>query len=195
MAAYAQTKTRLTPQEYLGIERQAEQKSEYLHGEMFAMAGATRKHNIITTNLVRELSLHLKGRPCEVYPNDMRVKISKTGLYTYPDVIVVCGEPQFEDESEDTLLNPLVLFEVLSSFTEAYDRGAKFGHYRRIDTLQEYVLVSQTKPFVEHYLRQPNGAFWTFSDAAELDAALELASLQCQLALAEIYAKVKFTEE
>src|SRR5437867_12261501 len=136
-------KTHLSPEEYLSLDRKSEVRSEYFDGDMVAMSGGSREHNLIVTNLVRELSLHLKGRPCEVYPSNMRVKISATGLYTYPDVVVVCSDPQFEDESVDTLINPTLIAEVLSDSTEAYDRGAKFAHYRKIDSLLEYLLVSQ----------------------------------------------------
>jgi Uma2 family endonuclease len=187
----AETIHTLTPQEYLTIEREQPTKSEFLNGEMFALAGATEAHNLIITNLVRELSSQLKGRPCKVYPNDMRVNIPRTGLYTYPDVIVVCGQPEFEDEHRDTLLNPIVLIEVLSPSTEAYDRGAKFGHYRSIATLREYVLVSQTTALLEYYERQDNGLFWTFSEARGLDVTLELPAIDCRLLLAEMYDKVE----
>src|ERR1700750_1609066 len=115
----------LTPEEYLSIERKAEGRSEYLKGEMFAMVGASRAHNLIVTNLTRELSQQLKGKPCEVYPNDMRVRIPAMGLYTYPDVVVACGTPLFEDDHVDTLLNPTLIVEVLSESTESYDRGKK----------------------------------------------------------------------
>src|SRR5437667_7846427 len=138
----SERKTHLSPEEYLALERKAPVRSEYLDGDMVAMSGGSREHNLIVTNIVRELSNQLKGRPCEVYPSNMRVKVSATGLYTYPDV-VVCGKPQFEDANVDTLTNPTLIAEVLSDSTEAYDREAKFGHYRKIDSLLEYLLVSQ----------------------------------------------------
>jgi Uma2 family endonuclease len=184
-----QPKPSLSPEEYLAIERHAETRSEYLDGEMFAMTGGSRKHNLIVTNVVRELSLQLKKRPCEVYPNDQRVRIPETGLYTYPDIVVVCGEPRFEDESFDTLLNPVLIVEVLSHTTEAYDRGKKFESYRTIDSLAEYVLVAQNEPRVEQFLRQ-DGNQWLFTAVAGLDATLSLSSIQCGLALAEIFDKV-----
>src|SRR5437588_10225707 len=122
-------KIHLTPEEYLALERKAQVRSEYLDGDMVAMSGGSREHNLIVGNIVGELSLQLKGHPYEVYPSDMRVKVSATGLYTYPDIMIVYGEPHLEDQRRDTLLNPVVIFEVLSESTESYDRGAKFAHY------------------------------------------------------------------
>jgi Uma2 family endonuclease len=148
---------RLTEAEYLEIERTAEWKSEFFNGEMFAMAGATPEHVLIAGNVAAELRLQLRGRPCRVYPVDLRVKVSDTGLYTYPDVVVVCGEPRFDELRGDTLLNPTLIVEVLSSSTEAYDRGDKFAHYRRLDSLQEYVLVAQDRCRIERFLRQKEG--------------------------------------
>lgn len=190
----AQTVKKMTPQEYLVMERQNEYKSEYLNGEIFAMAGASEAHNLVSTNVLREFSTHLKKRPCRVYPGDMRVRIPQTGLYTYPDVTVVCGKPEFEDERRDTLLNPTLIVEVLSPSTEAYDRGAKFGHYRKLESLQEYVLISQEKPLIEKYLRQTGMPFWVLSEAEGLDAALEFSSIDCRLELAEVYEKVEFVQ-
>lgn len=161
-------KARFTPQQYLALERAAETKSEFFNGEIFAMAGASREHNLIATNVVRELSAQLKGRPCETYPGDMRVKVSETGLYTYPDVVVVCGEPRFEDEHGDTLLNPTLVVEVLSPSTEAYDRGEKSSHYRRLASLAEYVLIAQDRCHVERYARRPDG-LWLLAEARGLD--------------------------
>ena len=133
----SQVKVYYTPDEYLALERKAEYKSEYFGGEIFAMTGASRKHNLVAGNIFAALHLQLKKRPCEIYPSDMRVKVSPTGLYTYPDVAVVCGEPMFDDEQKDTLLNPTVLVEVLSKSTASYDRGEKFEHYRKIKSLAE----------------------------------------------------------
>lgn len=185
-----QTRRRFTPEEYLALERQSETKSEYFAGEIFAMGGASRGHNLIVTNCVRELSLQLKSLPCRVYPSDMRVKVNPTGLYAYPDVVVTCGAERFDDQQKDTLLNPIVLIEVLSESTEAYDRGEKFGHYRRLDGLAEYLLIAQDKPHVEHYVRQPDGQ-WLFSEADGLDGVVLLPSIECRLALAEVYHKVE----
>ncbi|MCL4204088.1 MAG: Uma2 family endonuclease [Pirellulaceae bacterium] len=182
----------LTPQEYLSRERRAETKSEYLRGEMFAMSGASREHNLIATNVSAELQQQLRERPCEVYQADMRVKVSPTGLYTYPDVTVVCGEPQFEDAEVDTLLNPTVLVEVLSPTTADYDRGGKFTHYRRLASLQEYVLISQDRPLVEHYVRR-GADEWLLTEQRGLDEVLVLPSIGCQIPIAEIYRKVSLT--
>ncbi|MBI5016123.1 MAG: Uma2 family endonuclease [Deltaproteobacteria bacterium] len=181
---------RMTPKEYLEAERKADLKSEYLAGEVFAMAGAGESHNLIVANLIVGLGTQLRKRPCRVYPSDMRVLVRETGLYTYPDVAVVCGEPRFLDDRRDTLLNPTLLVEVLSESTEAYDRGKKFEHYREIESLQEYLLVSPTEPSLERFLRQEAGT-WLFSEARGLGAAAELASIGCTLMLAEVYEKVE----
>jgi Uma2 family endonuclease len=180
-----------TPAEYLERERKAECKSAYLAGRIYAMSGATRRHNLIATNMVREIGVQLKGRPCEVYGSDMRVRVDESGLYTYPDVTVVCGTPRFEDAQEDTLLNPTVLVEVLSRTTEAYDRGDKFAHYRTLDSLTDYVPIAQTKPRIERYTRQPDGR-WLLTEVTDLQGAVHLDSIDCTLSLAEIYAKVTF---
>ena len=180
--------TYLTPEEYLATERQNEYKSEYIDGEMVAMTGTTREHNLITINLGREVSLQLKGRPCEAYTNEMRVRIPKRG-YVYPDMIIVCGEPRFEDSHLDTLLNPNVLVEVLSESTERYDRGKKFSFYQTIKSLAEYVLIAQDEYKVEQYARQPDGR-WLLSSYRSLEDVVELASVQCTLALREVYDKV-----
>lgn len=184
-------KQRLSVQDYLAIERHSETRNEYLDGEMFAMTGATRWHNLIVASLTRDLGVQLKGRPCELYPNEIRVHIPATGLYTYPDVTVVCGEPRFEDTELDTLLNPTLIIEVLSPTTEVYDRGKKFEHYQTIESLAEYVLVAQDKPRVEQFVRQ-DGNRWLLSTAAGLEGSLVLPSIQCTLALAEVYDKIAF---
>jgi Uma2 family endonuclease len=183
-------KIHLTPEEYLALERKAEVRSEYLDGDMVAMSGGSREYNLIVGNIVSQLNIQLKGRPCEVYPSDMRVKVSATGLYTYPDVTVVCGEPRLEDPRRDTLLNPVVVFEVLSESTESYDRGAKFAQYRKIPSLVEYVLVSQREYAIEHYIRQENGP-WVRSEAAGLNDRLELPSIQASIELAAVYERIQ----
>jgi Uma2 family endonuclease len=185
----SQPKTYLTPEEYLVIERRNEYKSEYIDGEMVAMTGASRRHNLITVNIAREISSQLRGRPCEGYISDMRVRVPSARDYTYPDVVVVCGEPQFEDDYVDTLLNPTVLIEVLSDSTECYDRGRKFGLYRTVESLAEYVLVAQDEYRVEQYVKQPDGR-WLLSDHRSPEASVELASIQCALMLSEVYEKV-----
>ena len=181
----------LSPEDYLALERSAEFKSEYFDGEIFAMAGASESHNLIVINTIRELSIQLKKRPCKVYANDMRVRVSPTGLFTYPDVMVVCGQAQFDDSHLDTLLNPTLIVEVLSDSTEAYDRGRKFEHYRKLESLAEYVLITQHRPHVESYRRQPDQR-WVFAESDGLDSSLPLDAIDCELALAEIYDKVEF---
>jgi Uma2 family endonuclease len=180
----------VTPGEYLELERKSEFRNEYIAGRIFAMSGASKRHNLISVNLVREISSQMRGRACEVFAIDIRVKVSPTGMYTYPDVVAVCGESRFEDAHTDTLLNPMVIMEVLSESTEAYDRGEKFAHYRRLDTLREYVLVAQDKVRVEHYVR--DGEQWVLSEISDPDRTLHLASVDCHVALAEIYEKVEF---
>ncbi len=188
----AEPTVKLTPQEYLVMERQREYKTEYSDGYVLAMAGASRWHNMIVTNLVGELRAQLKKKPCEIYPSDMRVWIPRFKKYTYPDVVVVCGKPEFQDEHRDTLLNPTILIEVLSSSTAAYDRGEKFKMYRTLDTLQEYLLISQDAPLLERYVRQEGTRFWMLSDAEGPDAQMELSAIECSLSLAEVYDKVEF---
>lgn len=185
-----QPKTHLTPEEYLAIERKAEYKSEYFNGEMFVMAGASERHALIVTNVVAELRGQLRHRPCTVYSTDLRVRVSPTGLYTYPDVIVVCGQAQFADDQKDTLLNPTLIVEVLSESTKDYDRGGKFEHYRSLASLSEYVLIAQDKYHVEHFVRQPDNR-WLLWETNRLEDTIHLPSIECALALIEVYDKVE----
>lgn len=187
-------KSHLTPEEYLEIERKAEYKSEYYGGEMFAMSGARRAHNLIAVNVASELRDQLRRRSCEVYPSDMRVRVSATGLYTYPDVVVVCSKPEFADDAMDSLVNPTVLVEVLSPTTEAYDRGRKFEHYRKIESLCQYLLVASDRVSVELFTRQEGGQ-WLLSSAAEPEDEIGLESIECRLRVADIYDKVQFEVE
>lgn len=187
--------TYLTPEEYIALEREALPdpeiiRSEYLNGEIIAMSGASRAHNLITGNIFGELRTLLKGSGCETYTNNMRVSTPLTTSYFYPDVVVVCEEPRFEDDVFDTLLNPIILVEVLSPSTEAYDRGEKFAHYRQLTSLQEYILVAQDQVRVEHYRRQEKQ--WIFTDFQNLEEILPLISIQCELPLREIYELVTF---
>jgi Uma2 family endonuclease len=186
----SQPKLRLTPEEYLTLEREAEYKSEYFAGEVFAMAGASARHVLIVTNVVAELRNQLKRRPCTVYSTDLRVRVSATGLYTYPDAVVVCGTPQWADNQQDTLLNPTLLVEVLSESTKDYDRGGKFEHYRTLDSLTEYLLVAQDKVHVEHFVRQPDHR-WILSETNNLSDTITLEAIGCTLDLAEVYDKVE----
>ena len=185
------SKTLLTPEQYLEIERKAEFKSEYYQGEMFAMAGAREGHNLIVVNLGAELRQQLRKRPCRTYVNDMRVRVSATGMYTYPDAIVVCGEPQFLDETRDTLLNPTLIVEVLSPSTEFYDRVRKFEHYSSVESVTEYLLVASERVRAELYTRQPDGR-WLLTTASRMEDSLDLQSVGVHLALADLYEKVEF---
>jgi len=187
-------KQKLTPEEYLEFERKSEMKHEYFDGEICAMSGAKWNHNIVAWNISGELRQKLKGRKCSVCPGDMRVFVPETGLYTYPDLVVVCGEPKFKDNVFDTLLNPILLIEVLSESTESYDRGKKFQHYRSIESLQEYVLVSQDEARIEKYVKSGDG-FWMLSEAVGLNSEIEFASIECRIALAEVYDKIDFSDE
>ncbi len=187
-------KRKLTPEEYLEIERKAEYKSEYFDGEIFAMAGANRNHCLICANLSGLFWQHLKGKDFEAYSSKMRMFVAETNFYTYPDVVVVCGEPMFQDKVFDTLLNPTLLIEVLSESTESYDRGKKFQHYRSIESLREYVLVSQDEARIEKYLKQGDG-FWVLSEAFGLDTKIKLDAIDCELALSEVFDKVNFSDE
>jgi Uma2 family endonuclease len=183
-------RTVYTPEEYLALERKAEYKSELINGEIYAMSGGSKEHNRITLNLATVLTQQFKGRPCDVFSSDMRVKVSPTGAYTYPDVVAVCGGSTFEDDKLDTLTNPTVIAEVLSPSTEAYDRGEKFAHYRRLPSLQEYLLISQDRVSVEHYLRR--GSEWILTDFRDLEDTLRLPTIDCSVPLREIYDKVEF---
>lgn len=188
-----QPKRFITPEEYLVLERASEARHEYYAGEMFAMGGASRAHVLIVGNLIASLTLQLRGKPCEVLGIDMRVKLDKSGLYTYPDIAVACGDIKFEDRHLDTLINPTVIIEVLSPSTEAYDRGKKFEKYRELESLQEYLLVAQDRVHVEHYRRQNDGE-WILAETSILDASLRLPTIDCQLALRDVYDKVDLSE-
>ena len=188
MVANAQKKW--TVEEYLAFEQSSEEKHEYYAGEIFAMSGASREHNLIVTNTVVSLGGQLSNKPCEVYPSDMRVKVNAI-KYNYPDVSVVCGEPLFAEGKFDTLLNPSVIIEVLSDSTEDYDRGTKFKHYMGITSLQEYILIAQDEVRVDHYTRQAEGD-WRLLVSKSLEAVMQLPSINCTLLLADVYRKVTF---
>ncbi len=179
----------LTPEEYLAIERKAEYRSEYYAGEMFALAGASRRHNRIVSNLVIRLGIQLEDTPCNIYSTDLKVKIPATGLYTYPDVVVTCGEELFDGVETDVLLNPILIIEVLSDSTEAYDRGKKFGYYQQLSSLKEYVLVAQDTHKIERYIRQSDEQ-WLYSEAHTPEDTIIFSSIECRIALKNIYAKV-----
>lgn len=191
----AQPKHKWTVEEYLAFERDSEERHEFYEGEIFALTGASENHILITTNIVITLGSQLSKNPCKVYATDMRVRVSKSGLYTYPDVAVICDKPQFTDETPPSLINPILIIEVLSPTTENYDRGKKFQHYRKVESLQEYLLIAQDTPRIEHYVRQADGRWLLFSDKSELSEAVELPSIGCNLALADVYNKVTLEDE
>ena len=191
MSALPQESTRMTEAEYLAFERTSEIKHEYLDGQIYAMTGASQAHNQICFNVGGILYRQLSQKPCQGYPSDMRVKVQATGLYTYPDLSVVCGDSQLADGEFDTLLNPTLIIEVLSPSTESYDRGKKFQHYRQLESLQDYVLIAQDSPRIERFTRQTDDT-WLLTDAVGMDAALDLPSIGCTLTLADVYQKVTF---
>jgi Uma2 family endonuclease len=185
--------TRLTPEQYLEIERKAEFKSEYYKGEMFAMAGAGYAHNLITANVIATLNQQLRSSPCRALPGDMRIHVAASELYTYPDASVVCGEPRFLGDRTDTLLNPTLIVEVLSPSTESYDRGRKFEHYRSIESVAEYLLISADRMNAESYARQADGR-WLLTAVSQPAGSLELQSIGVRLTLADLYDKVDLTQ-
>lgn len=179
-----------TPAEYIAMEEAAVTKSEYINGRIYAMSGASYPHIIITGNTFREIGNQLGESECEVFNSDMRIKISTTESYVYPDITVACGEKSFDSTLSATLRNPKVVIEVLSPSTEAYDRGDKFAHYQLLPSLQEYVLISQNKVRIERYTR--DGDEWKYIILDHLDATMHLASLNCHIPLRIIYRKVEF---
>lgn len=187
MAAIA--KSFISETEYLEIERKAEFKSEYHKGEIFAMAGATKEHNKIVAALIGELYAFLKGKGCDVFPSDLRVYNQDNGLYTYPDVTIVCGKEEYLDDKFDTLLNPTVIFEVLSPSTEDYDRGTKFKLYRTIPSLKNYVIISSTEYSAEVYTRA-EGDKWILSTTKNNDLSITISVIDYEMVLADVYAQV-----
>lgn len=179
----------ITPEQYLAIERQWEIKHQYYAGEMFAKTGASEEHNLISANVLAAIHQQFRNRACKLYSSDMRDKISDTGLYTYPDVVATCDTAEFEDSEVDSLLNPLLLAEVFSESTEAYNRGKKFEHYRKIASSRECVLIAQDRHRLERYARQ-DGRSWALSDCDSLETEIELTSIGCRLAMADVYDKV-----
>ena len=189
VAIREQDPLRMTEAEYLAFERESDIRHEYIDGYVVAMAGASRAHNIICANLSRVIGNQILDKNCELYQSDMRVKTLAVD-YTYPDITVVCDEPDFTDDSNMILLNPLLIIEVLSPSTERHDRGRKFQDYRDIQSLQEYVLISQDNPRIERFTRQND--VWVFADASLLDETIELPSIACVLNLEDVYHKVNF---
>lgn len=184
----------ISEEEYLTMERESPVKHEYFNGEIFSMAGSSNEHNLITSNIITSLNIQLRKRDCRVYPPDMRVHIPKTGLFTYPDATVVCGKPQFlPDERLDTLTNPILIVEVLSDSTEGYDKGVKFDNYRSLESLREYVLISQNAKRVTRFTKQTDGS-WNLTDFIGEKTEIELSSIECLLTTDDIYDKVDFAE-
>jgi Uma2 family endonuclease len=185
---------RMTVSEYFAHERTALNKSEFYDGEIFAMAGASVPHNSIKENLSGEFHARLKGSSCQSFSSDQRVLVDRTGLYTYPDLVIVCGELQFDPLNEDTITNPQVIFEVLSDSTERYDRTTKFRMYQQIPSLQEYILVSQHEPVCERFVRQADGT-WALRAFVGREATLELVTVDAQVKLADIFARTVLPSE
>lgn len=187
---YPSVQTLYKPEDYLIAERKATIKSEYLSGEILTMPGASLAHAQITLDIATELNNQLRGKDCQVVTNDVRVKTSPKIAYFYPDVVVFCGEPQFEDNTFDTLLNPVLIIEVLSPSTEKYDKGEKFEYYQQIQTLKEYILVSQDIVHVEHY--KLNNTGWTLQTFSAFQDVLIFSSIGCKLSLRDIYTRIIF---
>jgi Uma2 family endonuclease len=181
------SKPHIRPEEYLEQERKAGFKSEYCNGETFAMAGASIRHALIITNLVSEFGTRLRGGPCKVFSTDLRLAVSPAGPYTYPDVMVVCGKEELLDQKSDTLLNPILLIEVLSDSTKDYDRGEKFEQYRRLKSLREYWTVAQDKIHIEQHVRQ-HGQQWLLTEYFGANShKLKSDALGIEIGVAEIY--------
>lgn len=183
----------IAEEEYLEAERKAPYKSEYFDGQVFAMSGASRWHSLISGNTFREASTALLGR-CEVHGSDMRLRVPETRLYTYPDMTVVCGDPQFAGKKQDILLNPVLIVEVLSDSTEEYDRGDKFLHYKTIPSLQEYVLIAQRQPAIEQYAKVSN-AEWRIVSVDGTVGRIRFSSVDVELTFDQIYRGVTFPKD
>jgi Uma2 family endonuclease len=187
----SQPRSKPSREEYLAMERLAECKSEYLDGEVFAMSGAGETHNLIAGNLFAILRAHLRGGSCRAYVSDLRVFVPSTALYTYPDVTVACGERKFADAEVDTLLNPTLIAEVLSPFTENWDRGRKFECYQSIPSLHHYLLIAQDRIHVDLFTRQHNSG-WLLTSTSKLDQSIRLDALECLIPATELYESVDF---
>ncbi len=195
---------RYTVEEYLALERESEERHEYLDGQILAMAGESPEHADICSNLSGILNPTLRGKPCRVWSKDMKVRsgpvpqnpYSTRGFFSYPDLLVVCGDPQFHDEYRDVLINPVVIIEVLSSSTEAFDRGEKFRRYRTFNpSLTDYLVVAQNQPLIEHFARQGNGQ-WVIADSVnDLSGSIYIASIDCTVQLSVVYDRIVFLEE
>ncbi len=193
MAVFAQSDNPFAlPEEYLAIERVSQVKSEYVNGHIYAMAGSSPEHSAITVNVTVALGSQLIDQSCQAYSSDMKVGASSSGIFAYPDLSVVCGEPSFHDEQRDVLINPRVIIEVLSPSTEAFDRGKKFARYQQLKSFTDYILIAQDEPRVDHYEKQADDE-WLLHIAHGLDAKIHIASINCDLVLSQIYNKVPVT--
>jgi Uma2 family endonuclease len=184
----------LTPEEYLAMEETAEYKSEYYRGEIFAFAGGSANHNQIIINLIAYLAHNMQNRNCRLFTNDMKVWIEEKDLFTYPDVIVVCGKAEFYPDRDDTITNPMVIIEVLSESTENYDRVKKFGFYRSIPTFQEYILVNQYRVHIEHFYLESKGK-WIFTDYSNENDILKFNKIDFEISLKDAYDRVEFKKQ
>ncbi len=188
----ATIQTYYSDEEYLAFEREALDKHELIDGEVIAISGASREHNLITLNTATELHFQLKGKNCETYSSDMRVRMKK-GRYSYPDVVVVCGEPQFADDEFDVLLNPVVVVEVLSKSTRFRDKTEKLETFQKMESIQECLLIEQDFLHIEHYIKQ-TPMQWLLKIYEDMKQTISLESIDCQLPLSEIYAQIEFEE-
>lgn len=186
--------TRYSAANYLAMERASSEKHEFAYGEIFAMGGASAHHVIIVNNMVRVFGNAFLHRPCQVYSNDLRLSVDAKQRYTYPDIVVVCGQPQFVDNQFDTLVNPELIVEVLSDSTKNYDRGEKFEEYRRIESFCEYVIVDQTRVHVERWTKRSEDT-WVLWETNSLDAVVQLDSVGVALPVSDIYFKIDFAAE
>jgi Uma2 family endonuclease len=183
-----------TPEQYLEFEREAEERHEYLDGQIYLMSGGSLQHSAISVNVSGELRLQLKGKSCQVLEANMKVGTAISSQFSYPDVSVVCGEPKSHDKHQDILTNPSIIIEVLSPSTERFDRGKKFARYQRIDSFTDYILIAQDEPRVEHFARQANGT-WILTVATGLKSKIKLTSIACTLKLSEVYDRIQFEQE
>jgi Uma2 family endonuclease len=190
MTALPKPKTYYSPEEYLALERAAEFKSEYFDGEIFAMAGESRNHGRVKMDVATALNTQLRGKTCETFTSDTKVRTPNLNMFGYPDVVVICREPISHDRFQDVILNPKVIIEVLSPSTESHDRGKKFASYRQLESLTDYLLISQDKPLIEHYVR--HGKFWLLSEESDLAQSIYIESIECSLPLQQVYARVQF---
>lgn len=182
----------ITPEEYLALEEKSRDKHEYWFGEMYMMAGATRRHNVISGNTYVAFREKLAKKACQVYVADVRLRIQKDDAYTYPDIMVVCGKTELDPRQQDTIMNPKVIVEVLSASTQEYDRNEKFKMYRSIPSLEHYLMIEQTQPYIESYRRE--GRFWVLETLEGMDAVLKVRALDLEIPLIEVYAQIDWSQ-